>query len=287
MKVCYLILAHNNFDHLNRLLDAIDTEDVLSFCIHIDKKAEVDFNIIKNIKADIIPGRKDIRWGGFSMIEASLALLEYAKVKYSEADYFILISGVDYPIRNSSYLDNLLSEQKEYIDIAPIPVPYKPKERYEYYYFDYDRRNLKFYNPKFLFEVFLKKIGFKRNTPFQVYVGSQWFALTGKCIDYILKAVKEDSRYVKYFRHVLVPDEAFFQTIVAHSPFVDNVATSIVYTDWNVPVPPALIGTKHIEFLEKNVGFQTEYGYCRPYFARKFDDDSKGIVAEIEERLRK
>lgn len=286
MKVCYLILAHNNFNHLDRLLGAIDNEDVLSCCIHIDKKVTADFNL-KCRKAEIIPVRKDIRWGGFSMIEATLALLEYAKNKYKEADYYILISGVDYPIRNKSYLDNLLSAQKEYIDIAPIPVPYKPKERYEYFYFDYDRRNLKLFNPKFLLEVFMKKVGIKRQAPFKVYVGSQWFALTNGCVDYILKIVKEDKRYINYFKHVLVPDEAFFQTIIAHSPFADNVENSMVYTDWNVPVPPAIIGHKHIEFLDKNDSFETEYGYCKPYFARKFEDNSTEIITLIEEKLRK
>lgn len=286
MKVCYLILAHNNFIHLERLVKALDDEYASSFYIHIDKKVRSK-QTFSNPKINIIPEHFDIQWGTFSMVKATLALFNHAMNNVEKADYYILLSGVDYPIRSKQYLQNLLSTGKEYIDIASAPVPYKPMSRFEYYYFNYDRRNLKHYNPKFLLEVLLKKIGFKRKIPFQLYVGSQWFALTYNCIQYILEAVREDKRYVNFFSHSLISDEAFFQTIIGNSPFIDNVATSLVYTDWDVPVPPAMIEERHIKFLEENDGFQTEYGYCHPYFARKFQDNSESIIKEIEERLRK
>lgn len=286
MKICYLILAHNNFKHLDRLISAIDSDNALSFYIHIDKKVKNEYKS-QNNKAVVIPERYDIRWGGYSMIEATISLLRFAEANCSEADYYILISGVDYPIRSEQYLQNLLSEKKEFIDIYRTDVDHKPRDRYEYYFFDYDRRNLKFYNPKFLLEVFLKKIGWKRKAPFKVYSGSQWFALTNACIKYILETIKSDRRYENFFRHTLVPDEAFIHTIIANSPFFENVVKSLVFADWSVPVPPAIIEKRHIDFLEKNDGFQTTSGYSRPYFARKFDDNSEHIIEEIESRLRK
>lgn len=286
MKICYLILAHNNFKHLDRLLTAIDNDNVISICIHIDKKVKSTYSP-SNTKAVIISERYDIRWGGYSMIEATISLLQFAKANCDDADYYILISGVDYPIRSDQYLQNLLSEKKEFIDIYKTDVDHKPKERYEYYFFDYDRRNLKLYNPKFLLEVFLKKIGWKREAPFRVYSGSQWFALTKGCVEYILDTIDRDKRYEQFFRHTLVPDEAFIHTIIANSPFFDNVVKSFVFADWSVPVPPAIIERRHIDFLEQNDGFQTSSGYSRPYFARKFDDNSQDIIEEIEQRLRK
>lgn len=285
MKVCYLILAHNNFVHLERLLKALDDEYAASFYIHIDKKVKIKPTLVES-KAKIISSSFDIRWGTFSMVEATLALLSHGLNNNPEADYYILLSGVDYPIRSKQYLGKLLSRGKEYIDIAPAPIYHKPMDRFCYYYFNYDRRNLKYYNPKFLLEVILKKIHVKRKIPFKLYAGTQWFALTKDCVKYILKTVEEDKRYINFFSHSLVPDEAFFQTIIGNSPFADNTATSLVYTDWNVPVPPAIIKEKHIRYLEENDGFQTEYGYCRPYFARKFEDNSELIIRDIEKRLR-
>lgn len=283
MKICYLILAHNNFYHLDKLIEALN-DTGSRFYIHIDRKAEAVYTPSVD-NAGLIPERVDINWGGFSMVEATLALMKHAVRNFPAADYYILISGVDYPIRPKQFLYDLLEKKKEYIDIAPVPVPYKPVERYEHYYFDFKRRNAKLYNPLLLTEILLKKLRVKRKPPFTVYAGTQWFALTNNCVEYILKTVEEDKRYVNFFRHTLVPDEAFFQTIIGNSPFLENTAASLTYTDWEVPVPPATITEKHIEFLKKHIEFNDEYGKRFPYFARKFDDDSGDLLDKIQVEL--
>lgn len=283
MKICYLILAHNNFRHLDRLIDALADTDSF-FYIHIDKKT-ADTYIPSQENVYIIPERIDINWGGFTMIGATLALMKYAMEHTPDADYYALISGVDYPVRPKEFLYNLLEKGKEYIDIAPVPVPFKPAERYEYYYFDYDRRNLKHYNPKFLAEVLLKKLRIKKKAPFKIFAGTQWFALTQACIRYILETIEKDKRYVDFFRHTLVPDEAFFQTIIGNSPFYEQTAASLTYTDWKVPVPPATIEERHVEFLKTHIEFNDEYGQRFPYFARKLNDESEKILEKINKEL--
>lgn len=284
MKICYLVLSHNNFEHLDRMIDALNDTNA-SFCIHIDRKVKIGYTPMKDNVA-VIPQSFDINWGGYAMIEATLSLLKYGAENKPEADYYILISGVDYPIRPKSFLYNLLKEGKEYIDIAPVPIPFKPVERYTYYYFDYDRRNLKHYNPLFLIEVLLKKMKLKRKSPFKIHAGTQWFALTNACVRYILDTVTKDKRYEKFFRHTLVPDEAFFQTIIANSPFANNTATCLTYTDWDVPVPPANIEERHVELLQNKHQFSDEYGTRFPYFARKFNDNSVELLRKIDIDLR-
>jgi len=283
MKICYLILAHNNFNHLNRLIDALNDADS-SFYIHIDKKSQQNY-IPQSNNVRVIPTRINIHWGGFSMVEATLALMQYGTKHSADADYFILLSGVDYPIRSKEFLYTQLKEGKEYIDIAPVPVPYKPLDRYEHYFFDFKRRNAKLYHPLIFTEVLLKKLRIKRKPPFKVYAGTQWFALTNKCVQYILKTVEQDKRYVQFFKHTLVPDEAFFQTIIGNSPFLEQTRASLTYTDWEVPVPPATIEERHIEFLKTHIQFNDEYGQRFPYFARKFDDNSSALLEKIEQEL--
>lgn len=283
MKVCYLILAHNNFKHLDRLIDALQGSDN-SFYVHIDKKSETLYIPLYN-NVVLVPERVDINWGGFSMVEASLALMKYGFSQSNDADYYILISGVDYPIRSKEFLNNLLEKGKEYIDIAAVPIPYKPIDRYQYYYFDYNRRNLKFYNPKFLIEVLLKKLKIRRKAPFKLYAGTQWFALTKACVQHVLRTVEEDDRYIHFFKHTLVPDEAFFQTVIGNSPFLSNVGSSLTYTDWEVPVPPAIITDRHVDFLKNHIEFNDEYGQRFPYFARKFDEESLSVLNRIKAEL--
>lgn len=285
MKICYLVLAHDNFEHLGRMLHALN-EDGCSFYIHIDSKAKNAY-IPDLPNAVVIPYHFNINWGGYTMVEATQALLEYGMMQSDDADYFILISGADYPIRPKSFLYDLLEKKKEYIDIAPVPVPFKPLERYEYYYFDYNRRNLKHYNPFFLIEVLMKKMKIKRKAPFKIYAGTQWFALTNDCVKYILDIAKTDKRYEGFFRHTLVPDEAFFQTIIGNSPFAEKTVSSLTYTDWEVPHPPAMIEERHVEYLKDHIEFNDEYGQRFPYFARKFNDDSGTILDRIDNELRK
>ena len=283
MKICYLILAHNNFDHLTRMIEALNDSDS-KFYIHIDKKAKEGYTpSFDNVK--VISEHIDINWGGYSMINATLALMKYGISDFPEADYYILISGVDYPIRSKQFLLDQLEKKKEYIDIAPVPVPFKPMERYEHFFFDYDRRNLKFLNPFFLIEVLLKKLKIKRKAPFQVYAGTQWLALTNKCITYILDTVKTDKRYTRFFKHTLVPDEAFFQTIIGNSPFLQQTKASLTYTDWEVAVPPATIEERHIKFLKEHIEFNDEYGQRFPFFARKFNNNSEKILKRIQDEL--
>lgn len=283
MKICYLILVHNNFKHLARLIEALN-DDSNSFLIHIDKKAkEVQIPSLPNIK--VIPQHIDIKWGGFSMIEATIALMQSGLENFPAADYYILISGVDYPIRSKNFLLEQLESGREFIDIAPLPVPFKPLSRYEYYYFDYNRRNLKHYNPLFIIEVLLKKLKIKRRAPFPVYAGSQWFALTRSCTSYIIETIKKEKSYIRFFKHTLVPDEAFFQTIIGNSSFFENVSANLTYTDWETAVPPALITERHIEYLKNHVTFNDEYGQRYPFFARKFDDNSEPLLRKIREEL--
>lgn len=283
MKICYLILAHNNFNHLQRLIGALDDKDS-TFYIHIDKKTGQGYKPTSP-REEVIPTAIDINWGGFGMVEATLALMNYGMTHNGDTDYFILLSGVDYPVRPRDFLYNQLLQGKEYIDIAPVPLPYKPKERYEHYFFDFKRRDAKLWHPLIMAEALLKKLRIKRKPPFSIYAGTQWFALTSGCVQYILRTVKEDKRYIQFFRHTLIPDEAFFQTIIGNSPWLEQTRASLTYTDWEVPVPPATISQRHIDFLKEHIEFNDEYGQRFPYFARKFDDNSANLLQRIRKEL--
>lgn len=284
MKICYLILAHNNFIHLDRLINALDDADVM-FYIHLDEKAAGKY-ISGKENVIVIPHHQNINWGGYGMVEATLALLRYSNVHSPQADYFALISGVDYPIRPRSFFYNQLARGKEFIDAAPMPFLDKPMKRFEYYYFDIDRRRYGYFHPKIVAEMALCLFRIKRKVPFKLYVGGQWFALTRQCVEYVLDTVDENKRYERFFRHSLIPDEAFFQTIIAHSPFAANIVPNMTYTDWTGPNPPVNIGMRHIDFFAEHTEIKDEYGIRYPFFARKFDDDSGSVIDAIEQVLR-
>lgn len=101
-KHAYLIVAHNNFYILERLVKLLDYE-FNDIYIHIDKKVkDFRFNYFKNIvtKSKIFfVKRFNIKWGGYNIVKAELELLEEASKK--NYVYYHILSGVDMPLKKS------------------------------------------------------------------------------------------------------------------------------------------------------------------------------------------
>ena len=293
MHINYLILVHSNYNHLESLIDSLDGENV-SFFIHIDKKTDSIYQTSKN-NVYIIKQRNSIYWGGFGMIKATLDLLRCAKDK-KNGGYYVLLSGVDFPIRSNNRIREVLSRGKEYINILPGPLEHKPMDRYEYHHFDIERRDnpsgFKYYVCRLL-EKFQKRFKIKREIPYKLFVGSQWFALSDNCIEFILNKLENDKNYIKYFKWVFIPDEVFFQTIIGNSKFYKDVECNITYqlTDYDdysgQEASSSIITDFHVELFSKSEKFKSIYGISEPLFARKFDDNSDEFVKKIKSLLHK
>ena len=100
-KHAYLILAHNNFYNLEKLLKLLDDKrnDIY---IHIDKKVKnFPFNYFKQLclTAKIYYTRRiNVRWGHQSLVLAELTLFN-AAYKKGPYHYYHLISGADLPLK--------------------------------------------------------------------------------------------------------------------------------------------------------------------------------------------
>lgn len=121
MRIAALVLCHIFPERINRLISSLDDEDIDVY-IHIDKKSTL-FDEIKsdngkiNILCDEL--RVDVRWGQFSQVEAELNLLRYASGRNSY-DYYLLLSGMDYPLVSTEELKLFLSDNAErnYINLC-------------------------------------------------------------------------------------------------------------------------------------------------------------------------
>ncbi|HRH51328.1 MAG TPA: beta-1,6-N-acetylglucosaminyltransferase [Panacibacter sp.] len=276
LKIAYLVQAHDNYEHLQKLIYALD-EPYSEFYIHIDKKSAMPSFKAANIF--FISERQNIHWGGFSQVRATLLLLQTA-VK-SNCDYYAFISGADYPVKSNSFLHNLLKNGGEYIHIEEGVNTYNPLSRYKYYYFTdrYNRRDKKSLKAIIFLkaEKLLRSLRFKKKIAFNIFVGAQWFVLSKACVDYILTQVETDKRYIQFFKSAFCPDESFFQTIIGNSPFYQQVRGYLTYTDWSVDPGPALINENHLSVLKQ---------LNDKFFARKFNDQSADIIDKIDKELR-
>jgi hypothetical protein len=286
MKIAYLILAHNNYGHLKRLLNALNDSNVVFF-IHINKRSKMP-NTLNEFDNVVFIERINVWWAGWSQVDATIRLIRQAMIHHF--DYYIYISGTDYPIRPNSFLYNKLSKGGEFIDIIEKLVEEKPELRIKYYYFDcFDRKDL--INLKTVFFLLLERtcrlFVQKKTYPFKkIYYGSSWWALSHDCLGYVLDQIDNNRDYIRFFQTCWAPDESFFQTIIGNSPFFSNCQPNLTYVDWDSVPQPALINQKHIELFKKHSEFNKPYGIYTPFFARKFDDNSTNLIELIEKELR-
>lgn len=290
MKIAYLILTHNNPLHLNRLINSLDSEGV-SFYIHIDEKSKLEPNGLNKKNVHILGNRTKIYWGGYSIVEASIKLL--VEAYKSKNDYYILLSGCDYPIKSNEYIKSFLNRQTDtnFINVAKMPLNAKSFSRLENYFIEGGNRIAK-WNIKglliFGFNMIARKSGFKRQLPkeysaFDLYAGSQWWGFTSDFVEYLLNFITNNPTFTNYYKNTYIPDEMFFHTIIMNSPFKDTVKNGFVYTDWTIGKPPypSIIDGIHFPILHEGV-ISDFFGERELLFARKFKDDSDLIINLID-----
>jgi hypothetical protein len=223
LRIAFLILAHSDAPHLERLCHALQPHAVF---VHVDGKATAfpfeKILALPNVTR-VQPSIK-VHWGDYSMIEATLRLIETAR-SAGPFDRYVLLSGACYPAKPLSALEAAFAQEprREWINLTPIEpnshlshligrrwrmAPLLPQK-------SLDGKLRAIWNKvtKAMGRDLAREI---QRTP---YFGSQWWALTDGCVAMILDFVKAHPAFVQAYRSVYAPDEHFFQTIVGNSSF--------------------------------------------------------------------
>lgn len=120
MKICYIILAHERLKYVKRLIAMLSGNDT-SFVIHIDKKCQEDISILSDLEGTtLVDNRVDVKWGDISQVDATISASRAALA--TKAEYFILLSGSDYPVKTPGYIRQYLSQDpRNHIGGVPLP----------------------------------------------------------------------------------------------------------------------------------------------------------------------
>lgn len=106
LKHAYLILAHNNFEHLIKLTTFLKNQNSDVF-IHIDGRVpnkEIS-EIKKKLFFAIFVPRIKVVWGSYSAVEAEMSLIKTA-AKKNRYSYFHLMSNDTVPIQKVNEIQN-------------------------------------------------------------------------------------------------------------------------------------------------------------------------------------
>ena len=123
-----------------------------------------------------------------------------------------------------------------------------------------------YYIPDQLWSALAKIVPVRRSLPanMEIFGGSAFWCLSRDCVEYIDDFLRQNIKFVRFFKYVRIPDEIFFQTILLNSPFHDLLVNDDKrYISW--PSHPS----HHPEILKKH-DFE-RFINTENLFARKFD----------------
>lgn len=294
MRIAYLLLVHSNPGVLAKLIETLSTDDS-GFFIHIDRKVDIkEFSMIAGQHVSISVRRLPVYWGGFSIVEATLALMQQALQHSKAFDYLVLLSASDYPLRGSEYIHTFFraSRGAEFINIVQMPDDDAgmPLSKINRLWFEPDKPVRRFATRA------LAKFGLAERDhkeylgPLTPYAGSMWWALTGDACEYILQFVKANPHIPAYYARTPAPDEMFFQTVLGNSNFAARMKRNLHYIDWpDRGNHPALINERHIARFEasEKVWLDDRWGSGEALFARKFSDARLDLVEQVNQMIRR
>jgi hypothetical protein len=296
LNIAFLIVAHHRFAHVDRLIGVLNRSNATCY-LHVDAKV-TPLPHLQN-KAVLTDRRFNVRWAGFSQVEATLELLRTA-ARNDAHDYFILLSGADYPIRPISELIAFLSlyrqdciNQTEFgqlgksIDRVLVRYLERGGGRNRGVFATISRCANRF------FQLAHRFVGARRKLPqgmseTDFRAGSSWFGLKKSTVEAILRFVAERPDFVQYCSSASFADEFFFQTIMYKCGLDNDCRPNLHYADWDKGAPPypsELTGI-HMEDLMKASVPPDGYGPKRPaFFARKFGARSAAVLDLLDEKL--
>ena len=303
MKIAYLILAHHQPKQLYRLVNSLNSEHV-SFFIYIDRKADISKFDCYNYGSNVffIKNRVFVNRFGYSQPQAMINLIRTAEAS-NEYDYFIFLSGNDYPIKDNNYIYNYLKNNypTNFINFYPlVGSADKVNNIKQYRFVDIIKDSPKYLNiPLRFIQFMINKLFPNRSFMKGIipYRGSTSWCLNRQTINYIVEYLESprSKKYVKYFKSVWGSDEIFFQTLILNSPYakqcryyerdIKNSTTFMInenkaflhYIDWSRDrEDPAILDMRDYELLKNS-----DLLFGRKFFEHKSDE----LLDKIDKNL--
>ncbi len=231
MRVAYLIIAHNELNILNKLIELLDWSGN-DIYILLDAKSDIIpediLNTTKFSKLTIYTPEISISWGGSTMIQAELYLMKQAsQLSY---DYYCLLSGVDMPLKTQKHIHEMLATNNgtEYVGIHKGWLAESGEDvRYKVYHLFRDaigktkgKRCFLRALERLLISIQQPFVNRQRSSNMLFEAGTQWWCITNSFCQYILSKEQWIRDTFKYTRCC---DEVFVQTLLVNSEYYSHI----------------------------------------------------------------
>lgn len=271
----YLLLVHRYPEQFKRLFQTIYDPDN-QYVVHVDRNSGPELAaLIRHFlapypNADVLESRPAL-WGGYSLIDAELRGMKRLLEMDPGWQFFINLSGQDFPLKSQAFIKSFLSRNrgKEFIRaVDQKQVRPETLGRIENYVIELRRR---------IVRTIVKRPFLRGVTP---YIGNQWMAVSRRFCEFACNDPSVD-RYKRFYRHTFIADEGFFQTLImntaSHGVVVGDDMRMI---DW---IPDGDIKLRPRTFTMADAKALLA---SPDLFARKFDAEvDADILTLLEERI--
>jgi len=271
MRIAYIILAHRLPEQLVRLVRRLNTPNAL-FLIHINRRS--DDAVYRTTRAGLAEldnvvflRRHKLYWGGFGHVRATLEGLDELYRRSAQFDYVALLTGQDYPIKPVSTIERTLAESGGRSFMAYDRLPGGLAD-----------------GMKRITHWHSRRIGVPRGWHLSLpvgrrfpqglapYGGSSYWWLSREAVDYVRRFLADEPGFYRFFKHVDIPDEIVFHTILMNSPLRDRVVNDeLRHVDWTREPLPAIFGASDLETLRRSPKLM----------ARKFDGTLDSEILDL------
>jgi Family of unknown function (DUF5928)/Core-2/I-Branching enzyme len=249
-QIAFILLCHKDPEGIvAQALRLTATGDCIA--IHFDARSpDADHDRLRSALAGnprVVFARRRIKcgWGEWSLVAATLQAVNAAVEAFPAATHFYMLSGDCMPIKSAEHVHaKLESDAADYIESFDfftsdwIKTGVK-QERLIYRHWFNERRNKAWFYRSMALQ---KRLGLARKVPdgLRVRIGSQWWCLRRRTVEALLHHVAKHPDIVRFFRTTWIPDETFFQTLVAHlvpeAELRSRTLTFLMFTDYGMPV---------------------------------------------------
>lgn len=236
MNLAYIVSAYKLPEQLVRLVLRLNT-DTSKFLIHVDRKTdEAVFRRmtepLRHLSNVHFLERHRCFYGGFGHVRATLKGIDEIFRQRLPFDYVILLTGQDYPIKSNRHIEEFFSRHEggSFIEYFPLPSDGWAGgglDRIGAWHVRLGGTHVRIPGPA--------RGKFRRRLPsgLRPFGGSAYWCLSRESIEYVHAFINRSRSYVRFFKHVNVPDEHFFHTILLNSPLKDTVVNDdLRYLEW-------------------------------------------------------
>jgi len=224
------ILTHDDANATKRLVDVLYQEGHV-FVIHVDGKENSEGTYQELVEyastrpyVHVLPKRRRVRvsWGGFSMVNATLQILQYAFAvdalddepdRPLEFHKFFHIASTSYPLASNAEIRRRIADHPLDANFFNVILkPQRPNPSSWFYFVECDDALHR-----------IHRLPPLRNETAGVdlYTASQWFISSREFAKYLAEAKPGSfvNQFLDYVKHVVVADETFFGTVLRHTEF--------------------------------------------------------------------